>query len=416
MRQRKSWFGINAIVAVFGVALIVPMSGWAASTYKILHRFTAGADGGYPAADLIVDAAGNLYGTAGAAVFQLKSNADGSWTYSTLHNFTGADGDSPVGSLVFDGAGNLYGATWYGGATFNGTVFKLRPNADGSWTESVLYSFCSVAKCTDGQNPVGGLVFDAAGNLYGTTSYGGRISTTCSNGCGVVFKLKPKADGTWAENVLYRFCKLTNCPDGDFPTAGLSLDKAGNLYGTTAQGGAFGNGTVFKLNSNTAWTESVLHSFCPPHNCGDGARPLTRLILDASGNLYGTASLGGTWPGYGVAFKLKPKSDGSWGESVLHSFNKQDGAYPWADLIFDPAGNLYGTTRNGGSAGDGVVFKLSPGSGGSWVYSAIHNFLGNPELTPLGGVVLDQAGNLYGTTNICASGTGCYGVVFEITP
>jgi uncharacterized repeat protein (TIGR03803 family) len=293
-------------------------------------------------------------------------------------------------------------------------VFKLTPNSDGSWTESVLYSFCSLDNCADGADPTAGLIFDKAGNLYGTTSEGGDRIT------GVVFKLTPNSDGSWAESVLYKF---NGTSDGDEPTAALIFDGAGNLYGTTLGGGngcpRFGGcGEVFRLtpNSDGSWTESVLHSFTTRRN---GNNPQAALIFDLAGNLYSTTIDGGDLTnctdGCGTVFKLTPNSDGSWTASVLHKFANHLAADPYAGLIFDPAGNLYGTTLDGGPVNGGAVFKLAPNADGSWAYSVLHVFLGKPALTPFGGVVLDKVGNLYGTTGQC-SGTGCKGVVYEITP
>jgi uncharacterized repeat protein (TIGR03803 family) len=361
-------------------------------------------------------------------VWELVQNPSGIWgTLSVLHEFTGADGANPwLAGLVFDPAGNLYGTTNQGGASTGtetcpvgcGAVFKLAPNPDGTWTESVLYSFTGGA---DGSNPVAGLIFDAASNLYGITSGGGEPCEP--SGCGTVFKLKPEPDGTWTESVLYSF---TGGADGAGPYAGLIFDAAGNLYGTTALGGGsgcngFGCGVVFELapNPDGIWTERVVYSFT---GGADGGYPQAGLILDAAGNLYGTTYYGGSTAcpvGCGVVFKLAPNSDGTWTESALHGFTGgAGGANPYAGLIFDAAGNLYGTTTGGGdynacspTEGCGVVFKLAPTSSG-WSETVLHSFLGLAA-HPFAPVIFDQRGNLYGTT--CCGNTN-YGVVFEITP
>ena len=191
-------------------------------------------------------------------MFKLAPNPDGTWTERVLYSFTGgADGLIPLAGLVFDAAGNLYGTTGYGGADGSGVVFKLAPNPDGTWTESVLYSFTGYA---DGSIPGAGLIFDPTGNLYGTTTSGGPFSAgECPAGCGVVFKLAPNPDGTWTESVLHSFTGA----DGQYPRAGLVFDVAGNLYGTTNGGGPDNDGVVFKLKPNLdgTWTESVLYSF-----------------------------------------------------------------------------------------------------------------------------------------------------------
>jgi len=401
-------YGRRGAAPIIVVAALTWASGAAASTDKPIHVFTGTAAGAYPTRNMIFDAAGNLYGTTfkGGAddygvVFKLKPNRNGTWTESVLHSFAGADGANPAAGLVFDAAGDLYGTTAFGGADGVGTIFELKPNPNGTWAESVLYSFTGGA---DGREPSAGLIFDAAGNLYGTTLEGGTI------GYGVVFKLAPNADGTWTESVLHSFTDA----DGGFPQAGLIFDTAGNLYGTTLEGGGLAGsyGVVFKLapNPDGTWTESVLHSFGGP----DGGQVDAGLIFDAVGNVYGTTSDGGSTVcpgGCGVVFKLAPNRGGTWTESVLHSFIGTDGEGPAAGLIFDAAGNLYGTTNLGGPHGDGVVFKLMPTLRG-WTERVILSF-GGLGSNPLASVIFDSAGNLYGTTS---SGRNNNGLVFEITP
>ena len=382
MRQKKSWFIVGVTLAVIAVALVLAPGAWAASTFKVLHRFTGafigGTDAAQPEAGLIFDAAGNVYGTTArgggsvscglgcGTVFRLTPNPDGTWTESVLHSFDEEiDGESPFAGLIFDAVGNLYGTTAGGGGPArNGTVFKLTPNPDGSWTESVLHSF-RLKRGADGAHPFGGLIFDAAGNLYGVTVAGGA-STNCpssNTGCGVVFKLTPNSNGSWTERVIHSFCSVPNCADGGGPIAGLIFDAAGNLYGTTQGGGSAGNGTVFKLtpNSDGSWTESVLHSFTG----ADGHNPFAGLIFDAAGNLYGTTNAGGASTncsnGCGVVFKLTPNSDGTWTERVIHTFGSLPAVFPDAGLVLDAAGNLYGTTLLCVlSGGCGTVFKMTP--------------------------------------------------------
>jgi uncharacterized repeat protein (TIGR03803 family) len=327
----------------------------------------------------------------------LAPAADAASKYKVLHAFNGKDGADPSADLIFDAAGNLYGSTEQGGAYGPGTVFKLTPNADGSWTESVLHSFNG----SDGQLLKAGLIFDAAGNLYGTTSEGG------THNFGTVFKLTPNADGSWTESVLHYFK-----PNVLGPEAGLIFDATGNLYGTTYGGGTDNLGTVFKLtpNADGSWTESVLHSF----NSGDGANPWAGLIFDATGNLYGTTESGGAH-NFGTVFKLTPNADRSWTESVLYRFRGDPASTPiFAGLIFDGAGNLYGTVSGASASSGGAAFKLSPDQDGGWTYSLLHVFQGKPAHTPYGGLVLGSAGTLYGTTGSCSS--RCQGVVYQITP
>jgi uncharacterized repeat protein (TIGR03803 family) len=419
------------MLALLAVALMLPAGIVAASTYKVLHRFT-GPDGANPLAGLIFDGAGNLYGTTRnggstglGTVFRLVPNADGTWKESVLYSFSPADGDTAVAALSLDTKGNLYGTTAFGGGG-TGVVFQLKPNAHGSWTEAVLHSFSG----PDGLEPgAGSLIFDAAGNIYGTTLFGGSGLECGSVGCGVVFKLTPNADGTWKETILHSFCSLTSCTDGAEPDAGLLFDAAGNIYGTTLFGGSSsacvgsppGCGVVFKLTPHTdgSWTERVLHRFT---ESSDGGQPDASLIFDAAGILYGTTLFGGSGcrpRNCGIVFKLTPHTDGSWTESVLHAFQDHPAAQPTGALSFDAAGNLYGTASNGRSvSGFGAVFRLAPKSGGGWTYTVPHTFLTNSVSYPYGSLALDKAGIVYGTASDCDGGNNCFGdgVVFEVMP
>ena len=346
---------------------------------KVLYRFT-GRDGSVPHAGLIFDKVGNLYGTTlyggsglcsngsysgCGTVFELTPRTGGGWTAKVLYHFTGhEDGGYPIAHLIFDQGGNLYGTTFAGGSDSDcyqgcGTVFKLTPNSDGSWNESVLHTFCSLKRCRDGANPTTALIFDAAGNLYGPTSAGG--TGNCGNGCGTVFELTPVTGG-WKEKVLHNF---TGGRDGDLPYGNLIFDQAGNLYGTSYVGGGYSDcpcGVVFKLapNSDGVWNEKVLHKFTRGR---EGGLPYAGLVFDRDGNLYSTMVEGGSlrhcYPlGCGVVFKLMPTSDDGWKEIVLHRFLDHPGAVPYAGVILDAAGNLYGTTLFGGTKLSGVVFRI----------------------------------------------------------
>lgn len=338
--------------------------------------------------------------------------------YSFNHN--GTDEYNPDAGLIFDAAGNLYGTTPTGGANADGVVFELTPG-NGAWTETVLYNFCSVGGCLDGEYPVAGLIFDGAGNLYGTTVNGGTDDR------GTVFQLSPGANGTWTEAVLYSFKENHN--DGQDPEASLVFDATGNLYGTTLLGGAYGYGTVFQLTpgANGTWTEAVLHSF--DNNTRDGMYPYAGLIFDPDGNLYGTTNGGGVH-GEGAVFQLAPGTNGKWKERVLHSFNGKDGLEPYSGLIFDAAGNLYGTTYSGGASGTGcrgygcgTVFELTPEGNGKWTEKVLHSFNDNGKdgYGPYASLTFDAAGDLYGTTYYGGAygsdcgGSGC-GIVFQLTP
>jgi len=339
------------------------------------------------------------------------------------------NGANPQSNLIVDAAGNLYGTTYYGGRFGFGTVFQLQPTENGRWTENVLYNFTGGA---DGGYPVAGVVLDTAGNLYGTTVAGGIAGQYCyyydPPYCGVVFELSPGATG-WAETVLYRFAGSPN--DGGNPVSNLVLDAAGNLYGTTLWAGNNGSGIVFELSpsSNGVWTETVLHNFT---GLADGGRGASGLIFDSKGDLYGATELGGNPncenlggdnEGCGVVFELSNDGNGTWTESVLHTFDGNDGAFPYGNLTFDPSGNLYGTTVGGPgsycSEGCGTVFRLSPNQDGSWSETVLYIFAGGPDgINPVGSLLLDDSGDLYGVTEGGGS-NACYydcGIVFELTP
>jgi len=268
-----------------------------------------------------------------------------------LYGFTGAgDGGEPgYGDLVFDQAGNLYGTTITGGvgncnspSETCGVVYKLTPS-NGGWTESVLYSF---AGGSDGGNPYAGVIFDAAGNLYGTTALGGQY------GNGTVYQLTPSGSG-WVESILYAF---HGGDDGVNPTGGLIFDQSGNLYGTTSAGGPGGGGTVFMLKpSNGNWTFSVAHTFT---GSGSSPGPSDSLIMDAAGDLYGTTASAGAYL-TGSVFKLTP-FHGGWTETDLYTFTCDVGCYPHGSVLLDATGNLYGTAELGGTGSGGIVWEITP--------------------------------------------------------
>jgi len=332
--------------------------------------------------------------------------------YSFCSQADCTDGQGPYSGLILDAAGNWYGTTRYGGANGNGVAFELSPGVDGTWTEKVLHSFCSSKNCRDGLQPMGGLVSDALGNLYGTTYYA----------CGTIFELKRKPDGTWVERVLHNFGINRN--DACGPIGNLVPDANGNLYGTTVTGGVDGMGAVFELSRDGRgrWTEKVLYSFV----WKTGVLPEAGLTIDSSGNLYGTASGGGDAEcGYnktpcGTVFELSRTKGGGWKERTLHSFNGTDGSSPWSNLVFDSQGDLYGTTALGGAYGLGTVFKLIRGANGEWTERVLRSF--HKDRYPLAGLVLDGAGNLYGATAFGGrfkSEGYCYegcGTAFELSP
>jgi len=428
MRSKKPFSAGKPIFVIFIALLlasaIVPSQAQARK-FKVLHAFHGTpTDGAIPEAQLLRDAAGNIYGTTGAGgtgacqygcgtAFKLDRNGKRVW----LHSFNSKNGLGPMAGLMRDKAGNLYGTTVLGGDTKCyqygcGTVYKL----DQAGKETLLHRFHG---SPDGEFPEALLVEDVTGNLYGTTTAGGILSS------GVVFKVDP----TGKESVLYRFCSETNCADGNGADSGVIIDGAGNLYGVTGGGGAFAAGTAYELDKTGR--ETVLYNFT---GGADGGFPVSVLLADSTGNLYGTTQDGGNGQcggaGCGVVFELSPQSDGNWTERVLYVFcslsNCADGERPIAGpLVRDAAGNLYGTTFFGGANrncnGDacGVVFKLDPAG----TETVLHSFTGGTDgALPRAGLVRDNAGNLYGMTEIggdvkCAIENlpGC-GVVFKITP
>jgi uncharacterized repeat protein (TIGR03803 family) len=317
----------------------------------------------------------NLYGTTvdggtydSGTVFELSPPAAGktSWTHTVLHSFNntnGVDGYKPYASLVLDAAGDLYGTTFSGGAHSAGTVFELiKPTTGNVWKEELLHAFEN--QPTDGANPEAGLIFDAKGNLYGTTLYG---DTTGLYNAGTVFELSPNKSGKgWKETVLWSFSN--NGVDGSEPGYGsLIFDASGNLYGTTIGGGSNNVGTVFELSPNESggWNEAVLHDF---GGSLDGVMPYAGVISDSAGNLYVTTFQGGAYAvngnaGYGTVVELSPPTAGEniWTSKVLHSFdnNGVDGFEPYAGLVLDD-GNLYGLTPGGGTFSYGTVFEVTP--------------------------------------------------------
>ena len=417
--------------------LMCPTRSFAQYNEALLYQFCHSdhcPDGNSPGtATITFDAQGNIYGTTRAGggllsnglVYKLTPPPGGSgpWTESVLYTFCSltdcTDGGNPYGGVIFDAHGNLYGTTTYGGGSRKeGAVFELSPpvGGNGPWTETILYDFCPQPGCPDGSDPMSGLIFDNQGNLYGTTNQGG-------NGSGVVYKLSPAGGGSWNYSIIYNFCTVSGCADGRNPyTGSLVFDSAGNLYGTGQFGGAHGAGVVYELSpSGGSWTEQVLYSFCPQSGCPDGEQPLSSVVFDAQGNLYSTASGGGA-QGNGTVFELTPAGGGTWTESVLFDFCPAcaSGGIPDSGLTFDTHGNLYGTTAQGGSplSNAGLVFELSPSGGGHWTQTVLWDFCSTQGCTdgisPQSNLVFDSLGNLYGTT--VRGGFANGGVVYELSP
>jgi uncharacterized repeat protein (TIGR03803 family) len=397
------------IVLPFALSLLLVGDAVGAVHKKVLHFFLD-EPAANPTSNLVFDAQGNLYGSTFSSghqackcgtVFRLSPQTGGGWGYQVLYQFKGnGDGGNPIGNLVFDNAGSLYGASRYG----NGNVFRLTQQTNGLWTETAVYTFTGTP---DGSGPDAGLTIDSMGNLYGTTHIGGVY------GNGTVYEMTPANDGTWSETVLYSFSGT----DGANPFSEVTLDQSGNLYGTTGNGGQYGRGEVFKLSRDSGgWTEIVLHSF---EGGTDQGEPYSGVVLDSSGNVYGTAT-DNDFGGSGTVFRLKPNLDGSWKETILHTFgdgNRNDGAYPSSNLVPDAAGNLYGTTYVGGAYYQGVIYKLTPVPGGEWKETVFHSFTyadgANPVDNP---VTFDASGNLFTATSSGGLLIGGYGVVLEIAP
>jgi uncharacterized repeat protein (TIGR03803 family) len=325
----------------------------------------------------------------------------GPWTKSTLLTFDGTNGARPMSSLIMDKSGNLYGTVTKGTSSpRNGGVFELIPpaTAAGAWTEKILYAF---AGQPDGSGPMGGLVFGPKGELYGTTTLGGAY------GLGTVFELMPPAtsDGTWTESVLYSFGFQPN--DGAGPISGLIIDRHGNLYGTNdAAVGLSATGTVFELSPpaspNAAWTETVLWNGVPADL---GFFPVGPVAMDANGSLYGTTFAGASGScsaGCGTVFQLTPPAaaGGPWAATVLHSFqgSPADAGQPYSGVLIGPGGVLYGTTEFGGTGDYGAIYWLAPpaSAGGTWTETVVS--LSLTDEYPLAGLILGKNGIIYGNT------------------
>ncbi len=398
-------------------------------SYQVLYAFNGnpgnGAGPAFPSNGVTMDRLGNIYGatqgngTLGqfGSVYKL-SHSGSQWLLTALHIFYDWDtqyGESPGGITVAQN-GSVYGVAAEGGSGSppgNGTFFNIRPQPEAPrtavspWLTTVLYAFQGQP---DSSGPNWVLTFDGASNIYGAAGGGGLY------GAGTVYELT-ESNGQWAENILYNF---TGGSDGGGPGGGVILDNAGNLYGTTGSGGnptcqgPPGCGVVFELTpSGSGWTETVLYTF---QDGDDGAYPSGGLVFDHAGNLYGMTKQGGT-AGWGTVYELSP-SDGGWSFNVLYNFPAV--SVPSASLITDSAGDLYGVIGFGGLYGNGTIFELTPSDGG-WTYRDLYDFPANGGYgtNPNGPLYMDTHGNLYGTTQaggdyqVCESGCG---VVFEITP
>jgi uncharacterized repeat protein (TIGR03803 family) len=423
-------------------AIAVPWNDAQASSINVIHKFCKPncGIGVQPTEGLAMDGAGDLFGVASGGaqgqgvVYELVPQSGGKWKYNVLHYFCDEiscrDGASPAGNLVIDAAGNLYGIAQGGGKAQNdGVIFELSPNAGhANWTYRVVYKFCSASdgSCKDGYLPVGGLtylgaesgmLYDGISSLYGVTQYGGKSFD------GVVFSVTPTSHGAWQEQAIYSFCEKRKCRDGYQPSVRPAFGLDGNLYGATAGGGKGVGGVAYKLTRQAPahkWQETVLYNFCSYANCADGSSVASPLVVDASGNLFGTTISGGSCTpilaGCGVLFEIAP--DGT--ETTLYKFcsvaNCADGNQPVnsGGLLLDASGELIGTTGFGGNENGGVLFRYSGGT-----YQVIYTFCSQTDCkdgaSPYPGVITDGTGSYLGTTKF--GGADQYsGTAFKFTP
>jgi uncharacterized repeat protein (TIGR03803 family) len=414
---------VLAIAAVSVFFAITPFGSASAYTEKTLHSFCTGTncgDGEIPLAGLLMDQSGDLYGTTytggkygWGVVFELVPSGD-TYKEHILKNFcTGPncpDGGTPEADLIVDVDGNLYGTTYDGGKYGAGVVFRLK-HQSGHVSYAIIHSFCSKANCTDGNHPDVGLsyegqAFGALWNesslLFGTTDYGGADNK------GAAYELAPKGS-SWAYQVVHSFN-----PNSDSAQPGpVLVDSSENLFGVTRYGAKYGAGALYRLVAST-WKEIILYNFCAQANCTDGSNGVGRLAIDAAGDLYGATNYGGLGGG-GVVFEFAVGGV----YSPIYKFGSQsgDGFAPEAGPIIDAGGNLYGTTASGGTGESGTVFKLSPGT--NWTETVLYDFCSESGCidgaTPWAPVIMDAAGNLYGTT-YGGGANGDHGTVFELTP
>jgi uncharacterized repeat protein (TIGR03803 family) len=405
-------------LALLTITFALTTTAFAQYTESVLYNFDSnGNNEAFPWGNLVSDASGNLYGASeqgGAngygSIFEASPTSTG-WNVTELYSFTILDdGGFPKSGVTFDAAGNLYGTTYGGGSANYGTVWELSPSSGGTWALTTLHTFLG---SPDAGHSISGLVIDKSGNLYGAAPQGGV------EGAGSVFELTPSSSG-WTEQVIYSF---TAAADGASPSSNLVLDAAGNLYGTAQAAGSQstslclklrGCGTVFRLSPGTAWKFTTLLEF----NGTRGAFPYGGVILDTAGNLYGTTFEGGSCTGNsdgcGTVFKLTPTLRGPWKQTVLHVFKGfSDGEQPFTNLTFDAAGNLFGTSLSGSLLYRGAVFELKP-SGTSWTFTSLTTFPGsNNAANPNGAVLIDASGNLFGVTEAGGTGTG---TLYELSP
>jgi uncharacterized repeat protein (TIGR03803 family) len=407
MRKLPLWVS-NTLLLLMILFFISPS---ALAREKVLYQFPGGNRGSDPQSGVVFDSNGDAYGTTYSGgtygwgtIFKLEQS-NGGWIQHVLYSFLGtSDGFNPTANLVIDAAGNLYGTTLSGGSGNGGTAFELARLKSG-WKHIVLYNFCSRGGCTDGAGPEG-LTFDKDGNLYGGTVAGGQ---ECPSGCGTVYELSP-SHGSWKEKVLYAFNENT---DGNYPNPGITMGKSGNLYGTTCCAGGYGYGTVFVLKqTKRGWKEVLLYAFDGSTNYRDANGYLT---LDSAGNIFGTTTGGISGCSYqcGMVYRLSRSKNGQWVESTVYTFDGTHGASPSPGLILNSSGSFYGSTLLGGYYNFGEVFELKPGK--TWTINLLYSFTGQGADANPNGVIIGPGGGLYGTTP-GSYNSQYYGEVFEVFP
>ena len=412
MGSKRFLHSLSRVLTTSIAVTILLSAAWATKVPQVIYSLAGEDDGEYTDTDLVIDSAGNLYGTSvlggdfgGGTVFQLAPSGNG-WTHTVLYSFTGgADGGEPYKGVTLDSEGNLYGTAVTGGGGFCeggcGVAYKLT-HVGGTWTQSVIHTFTGG---NDGSGPGAGLTLDKHGDVYGMTPTGGAY------GLGVIFRLHLQNSGVWSLKVLHAF---TGGDDGATGSAGRLVLRRGVLYGAATVGGANGQGTIFSLKHVPGeWQFTTLYAF---KGQPDAGFPYGGLTFDQAGNLYGTTYYDGA-NDFGSVYQLAPQPDGSWSEKVLYSFKGgKDGLGSISNLVLGKNGALYGTTSEGGAGCScGTIFKLTSDGQGNWKETPAYRFMGAPDAAfAYNGMVADSAGNLYGAT--VHGGTNNDGAIYKFTP
>jgi uncharacterized repeat protein (TIGR03803 family) len=404
------------LLTLFAVLASAVAASAQSPTFQTLYTFPGGANAANPGNPLIFDRAGNLYGATSdggsltcnppygcGTVFELAPSTP-RWKEKLLYTFSSTSFPQPYGQLSIGSNGDLYGTTAQGGDPVCncGEIYQLVRGSDG-WTQNILHTFTNNGS-GDGQYPYSGLIQDASGNLYGTTESGG------TQNAGTLFELTPASGGSWTYSIIYQFENASREPYQ--PAGPLTMDSAGDIYGTSQGGGLYGYGSVYKLSfSSGAWVATVLYNFTSDY--GYYYPGPFGVVLGPSGNLYGTTNQDGEF-GFGTIYELTPTA-GYWNHTLLYTFTGGSDGADSSGVTIGPSGALYGTADGGGIFGYGTVFKLAQGANGKWTFSVLHSFKnGSDGGYPYGGVILDSLGNLYGTA--ITGGADNDGVAYKIVP